>query len=63
VDARNRILAFDTIGELSSAITVLEEIMRLQRNQAWDVYWWNVIIERYYNLISSLSLEAPRESD
>jgi hypothetical protein len=43
---RERISALDTIGELSTAITILQEIMRLQRTNAWDTVW-DIVLDRY----------------
>lgn len=54
VRASDRIFTLDAIGELSSAITVLQEIMRLQRTQAWDVLW-DVVLDRYEILILHLA--------
>jgi hypothetical protein len=45
-EARDRVLTLDAIGELSSAITIIQEIMRLQRTQAWDIVW-DIVLDRY----------------
>jgi hypothetical protein len=36
-EVRDQISRFDTIAELSAAITIIEEIMRWQRRQDWDI--------------------------
>lgn len=46
---RARISALDTIGELSTAITILNEIMRLQRTSAWETLW-DIVLDRYTNV-------------
>jgi hypothetical protein len=43
---RERISALDTIGDLSTAITILQEIMRLQRTNAWNTVW-EIVLDRY----------------
>jgi type II secretory pathway component PulM len=43
---RERISALDTIGDLSTAVTILQEIMRLQRTNAWDTVW-DIVLDRY----------------
>jgi hypothetical protein len=57
LEAKNRILAFDAAGELSSATTSLQDIARLQRTQAWDLLW-DVVLDRYEALILSLARSA-----
>ena len=51
---REQLSRFDTIAELSAAITIIEEIMRLQRTQAWEVVW-DIVLDRYGTLLSRLS--------
>jgi uncharacterized alpha-E superfamily protein len=43
---RDQISRFDTIAELSAAITVIEEIRRLQRTQAWEIVW-DIVLDRH----------------
>jgi hypothetical protein len=43
---REQLSRFDTIAELSAAITIIEEIMRLQRTQAWDIVW-DIVLDRH----------------
>jgi hypothetical protein len=43
---RDQISRFDTVAELSAAITVIEEIMRLQRTQAWEIVW-DIVLDRH----------------
>jgi hypothetical protein len=45
-DVREQISRFDTIAELSAAITIIEEIMRLQRTQAWETVW-DIVLDRH----------------
>jgi hypothetical protein len=45
-EVRDQISRFDTIAELSAAITIIEEIMRLQRTQAWEVVW-DIVLDRH----------------
>jgi hypothetical protein len=53
-EVRDQISRFDTIAELSAAITIIEEIMRLQRTQAWEIVW-DIVLDRYAALQSHLS--------
>jgi hypothetical protein len=53
-DVREQISRFDTIAELSAAMTIIEEIMRLQRTQAWEIVW-DIVLDRYATLQSHLS--------
>jgi hypothetical protein len=46
---RARISALDTIGELSAAITILNEILRLQRTNHWETVW-DIVLDRYANV-------------
>lgn len=39
IEARDRLLTFDAISELSSAITTIQEI-------TWEVVW-NIVLDRY----------------
>ena len=48
-EVRDRISRFDTIAELSAAITIIEEIMRLQRTQAWETVW-DIVLECHSTL-------------
>jgi hypothetical protein len=48
-EVRDQISRFDTIAELSAAITIIEEIMRLQRTQAWEIVW-DIVLERHSTL-------------
>src|ERR1700733_2343209 len=48
-EVRDRISRLDTIAELSAAITIIEEIMRLQRTQAWETVW-DIVLERHSTL-------------
>ena len=50
---KERISTLDTVGDLSTAITMMHEIMRLQRTQAWDVVW-DIVLERYAIIQSHL---------
>lgn len=34
------------MAELSAAITIVEEIMRLQRTQAWEIVW-DIVLDRH----------------
>jgi hypothetical protein len=45
-EVRNQISRFDTIAELSAAITIIEEIMRLRRTQEWEIIW-NIVLDRH----------------
>lgn len=45
-EVRDRISRFDTLAELSAAITIIEEIMRLQRTQAWEIVW-DIVLDRH----------------
>jgi len=45
-EVREQISRFDTIAELSAAITIIEEIMRLQRTQAWEIVW-DIVLDRH----------------
>jgi hypothetical protein len=45
-EVREQISRFDTVAELSAAITVIEEIMRLQRTQAWEIVW-DIVLDRH----------------
>ncbi|MGA3190861.1 MAG: hypothetical protein ABSF22_27505, partial [Bryobacteraceae bacterium] len=45
-EVRDQISRFDTVAELSAAITIIEEIMRLQRTQAWEIVW-DIVLERH----------------
>ena len=45
-EVRDQISRFDTVAELSAAITIIEEIMRLQRTQAWETVW-DIILDRH----------------
>jgi hypothetical protein len=45
-EVRDQISRFDTIAELSAAITIIEEIMRLQRTQAWEIVW-DIVLDRH----------------
>jgi hypothetical protein len=67
-EVRDRISRLDTIAELSAAITIIEEIMRLQRTQAWEIVW-DIVLDRHAilrgHLIRSqagVESEAPRAS-
>lgn len=53
-EVRDQISRFDTMAELSAAITIIEEIMRLQRTQAWEIVW-DIVLDRYATLQSHLS--------
>jgi hypothetical protein len=48
-EVRDQLSRFDTIAELSAAITIIEEIMRLQRTQAWEIVW-DIVLERHSSL-------------
>ncbi len=48
-EVRDQISRFDTVAELSSAITIIEEIMRLQRTQAWEIVW-DIVLDRHATL-------------
>lgn len=50
---RSRISNLDTMGDLSASITIVHEIMRLQRTQAWDILW-DILLDRYTILQSHL---------
>jgi hypothetical protein len=50
---RERLSALDTIGDLSTAITLLDEIMRLQRTNAWDTVG-DIVLDRYSNVRAHL---------
>jgi hypothetical protein len=52
-EVRDRISRFDTLAELSAAITIIEEIMRLQRTQAWVIVW-DIVLDRHAVLRSHL---------
>jgi hypothetical protein len=56
-EVREQISRLDTIAELSAAISVIEEIMRLQRTQAWEIVW-DIVLDRYATLQSHLSRSA-----
>jgi hypothetical protein len=43
---RDQISRIDTVAELSAAITIIEEIMRLQRTQAWQIVW-DIVLDRH----------------
>lgn len=45
-EVRDQISRFDTMAELSAAITIIEEIMRLQRTQAWEIVW-DIVLDRH----------------
>jgi hypothetical protein len=45
-EVRDQISRFDTVAELSAAITIIEEIMRLQRTQAWEIVW-DIVLDRH----------------
>jgi hypothetical protein len=45
-EVRDQISRFDTTAELSAAITIIEEIMRLQRTQAWEIVW-DIVLDRH----------------
>jgi hypothetical protein len=45
-EVRDQLSRFDTIAELSAAITIIEEIMRLQRTQAWEIVW-DIVLDRH----------------
>jgi hypothetical protein len=45
-EVRDQLSRFDTIAELSAAITIIEEIMRLQRTQAWGIVW-DIVLDRH----------------
>jgi hypothetical protein len=45
-EVRDRISRFDTVAELSAAITIIEEIMKLQRTQAWEIVW-DIVLDRH----------------
>jgi hypothetical protein len=45
-EVRDQISRFDTIAEVSAAITIIEEIMRLQRTQAWEIVW-DIVLDRH----------------
>src|SRR5579864_269403 len=53
-EVRDQISRFDTMAELSAAITIIEEIMRLQRTQAWEIVW-DIVLDRYATLLSHLA--------
>jgi hypothetical protein len=48
-EVRDQISRFDTVAELSAAITIIEEIMRLQRTQAWEIVW-DIVLDRHATL-------------
>jgi hypothetical protein len=48
-EVRDQLSRFDTIAELSAAITIIEEIMRLQRTQAWEIVW-DIVLDRHSTL-------------
>src|SRR5271170_5972025 len=52
-EVRDQISRFDTVAELSAAITIIEEIMRLQRTQAWEIVW-DIVLDRHSTLRSHL---------
>lgn len=52
-EVRDQISRFDTMAELSAAITIIEEIMRLQRTQAWEIVW-DIVLDRYATLQAHL---------
>jgi len=43
---RAQLSRFDTIAELSTAIAIIEEIMSLQRTQAWEIVW-DIVLDRH----------------
>jgi hypothetical protein len=43
---RDQVSRFDTIAGLSSAITIIEEVMRLQRTQAWELVR-DIVLDRH----------------
>jgi hypothetical protein len=45
-EVRDQISRFDTMAKLSAAITIIEEIMRLQRTQAWEIVW-DIVLDRH----------------
>ncbi len=45
-EVRDQLSRFDTIAELSAAITIIEEIIRLQRTQAWEIVW-EIVLDRH----------------
>lgn len=51
--ARQHVLALGTVEDLSTAITMLHEIMRLQRIESWQTIR-NIILERYSTVRSHL---------
>jgi hypothetical protein len=53
IRTRDRLLTVDAIGELSSAITIIRDITRLQPTRAWDVVW-DIVLDRYEVLRSHL---------
>jgi hypothetical protein len=57
-EVRDQISRFDTIAELSAAITIIEEIIRLQRTQAWETVW-NIVLERHSALRQHLVRSQP----
>jgi len=52
-EVRDQISRFDTMAELSAAITIIEEIMRLQRTQAWEIVW-DIVLDRHAVLRGNL---------
>ena len=58
-DVRARISNFDTVGELTSAIAILQEIMRLQRGEVLASVAWHIVLERYGALQLHLSCHPP----
>lgn len=51
--ARDRIFSLDTIKDLTAAKMALNEIIRLQRLDAWNVPW-DIVLERYGSSRDSL---------
>jgi hypothetical protein len=45
-EVRDQISRFDTIAELSAALTNSEEILRLKRTQAWETVW-DIVLDRH----------------
>jgi hypothetical protein len=52
-EVRDQISRFDTMAELSAAITIVEEIIRLQRTQAWEIVW-DIVLDRHAMLRAHL---------
>ncbi len=57
-EVRNRISNLDTVGELASAVAILQEIARLQRGHVLEPVAWHMVLERY----GALQLHLIRSS-